>query len=213
MRLTKFGHSGIRIETAATALALDPGVFTQTEVVEGVTAVLVTHEHSDHWSAEHLRAADAPIFTIEAVATAIAAEAPDLVERITVVRPGERFEVGGVPVEAIGEWHALIHQDLPRAHNSGYLLQVEGTRVFHPGDSLVPPEREVDLLLAPMCAPWMALREGIDFARAVGAPRNLGIHEKIYSDAGQALSEFQFSSLLPGNQSFTRLADGADYPF
>lgn len=213
MRLTKFGHSGIRIETGATALALDPGCFTQPEVVEGVDAVLITHEHSDHWTPELLRAANAPIYTIEAVAGVIADQAPDLVERTTVVAPGDVFEVLGQRVEAIGELHAVIHEDLPQVYNCGYLMTIEDTRIFHPGDALTLPERDVDLLLAPMSAPWMALREGINFARAVGAPRNLGIHEKIYSEAGQALSEARFTELLLDAQSFTRLADGGDYTF
>lgn len=210
MRLTKFGHSGIRIETGTTALALDPGVFTQPEAVEGVDAVLITHEHPDHWSPEHLRAADAPLFTIEAVAAAISAQAPDLVERITVVRPGESFRAVGVEVTAVGTWHEVIHPDLPRVHNTGYLLDVDGTRIYHPGDALTVPDAEVDLLLGPICAPWMKVSEGIDFARAVGAPRTLAIHEKIYSEAGLDLAAKHFTHLLGPSQSLVRLADGAD---
>lgn len=210
MRLTKFGHSGVRIESGRTALAVDPGVFTQAEVVEGVQAVLVTHEHPDHWSPEHLRAAQAPIFTIEAVARAIGAAAPDLAERITVVTPQQHFRAADIEVQAVGEWHAVIHEDLPQVHNSGYLLTVEGCRIFHPGDALVGPEGPVDLLLAPICAPWMRMSEGIDFARATGAPRVVAIHEKIYAEAGLGLADRQFAALLNPGQEYLRLADGAD---
>ena len=66
--------------------------------VGGVDAVLVTHEHPDHYEPGRLRAADAPIWTGAAVAAQIAADAPDLVERVTVVAPGETFAVGVVEV-------------------------------------------------------------------------------------------------------------------
>ena len=68
MRLTKFGHACVRIVHDDHVLVLDPGSFTQREAVEGATAVLVTHEHADHLDVEHLRATDAPVFTIAAVA-------------------------------------------------------------------------------------------------------------------------------------------------
>ncbi len=154
MRLTKFGHACVRIEHADTVVVLDPGGFTQAEAVDGATAVLITHEHPDHLHADHLRATDAAIFTIEAVAAQIRASAPDLVERITVVEPGASFDVG-LPVEVVGDKHAVIHRDLTRIDNSGYLLSVGDQRVYHPGDSLTVPETGVDLLLAPISAPWL----------------------------------------------------------
>ena len=61
MRLTKFGHSAVRLEHAGTTLVLDPGSWSQRECVEGVDAVLITHEHPDHYAPDHLRATDAPI--------------------------------------------------------------------------------------------------------------------------------------------------------
>ena len=35
MRLTKFGHSAVRIEHDGTTVAVDPGVWSQREAVEG----------------------------------------------------------------------------------------------------------------------------------------------------------------------------------
>ena len=70
MRITKFGHSCIRIEHDGHTLVVDPGGFTQPEAVDGADAVLVTHEHPDHYEPAHLARAGAPVFTIDAVATA-----------------------------------------------------------------------------------------------------------------------------------------------
>ncbi|GAB3078923.1 MBL fold metallo-hydrolase [Nocardioides zeae] len=209
MRLTKFGHACVRIAHDDHVLVLDPGSFTQREAVEGATAVLITHEHADHVTVDHLRATDAPVFTIAAVARAIAEVAPDVSERVTVVRPGETFDVG-VPVRAVGEKHAVIHPDYDRFDNSGYLLELGDQRVFHPGDALTGPDEPVDLLLAPVCAPWLKIGEAVDFARAVGAPRSLAIHDRVYSDLGLGMADQHFRRLLGDDQEWVRLADGAD---
>lgn len=211
MRLTKFGHAAVRIEYDGTTLVLDPGMWSQREAVDGADAVLITHEHPDHYDADHLRATDAPIYTIAAVAAQIRASAPDVAERVRVVAPDEAWSIGGIGVRAIGELHAVIHPDLPRFHNSGYLMTVGDQAVFHPGDALTVPGVPVDVLLAPVCAPWMRASEGIDFARAVGAARNIAIHDRVYSAEGLGIVDMQFGRLLGARGlDYVRLPDGTD---
>jgi L-ascorbate metabolism protein UlaG (beta-lactamase superfamily) len=210
MRITKFGHSCIRVEHDGHTLVVDPGGFTQPEAVDGADAVLITHEHPDHYDPGNLGRTDAPVFTIGAVADRIRAEAPDVAERLTVVSPAESFEAAGLPVRAVGELHAVIHPELPRFNNSGYVVTCGDRKLFHPGDALTPPEEQVDLLCVVVSAPWMRAAEAVDFARLVGAPRNLAIHERIYSEAGLGIVDGHLNRLLPENQSYTRLADGDD---
>jgi L-ascorbate metabolism protein UlaG (beta-lactamase superfamily) len=183
MRFFKLGHACVRLETGTHAVVIDPGVFTSAGAAEGATAVLVTHEHSDHWSPEQLRATEAPVFTIAAVEAQIREQAPDVAERVTVIAPGQVLDVG-VPAEVVGEKHAVIHPELPHFDNSGYLLTVEGTTIFHPGDALTVPPRTPDVLLLPVSAPWLKVSEAIDYGREVGAARSLAIHDAIYSEAG-----------------------------
>lgn len=209
MRLTKFGHACVRIEHSDAVVVLDPGGFTQADAVDGATAILITHEHPDHYDPGHLRATDAAIFTIESVAARIREDAPDLVERLTVVAPGSAFDVG-VTVDVVGFKHAVIHHDLPRIDNSGYVLTVGDQRVYHPGDSLTLPETDVDLLLAPISAPWLKVSEAIDFVRAVGAPRTLGIHDKVYTEVALGMVDTHMGNLLPAGQEFFRRSDGED---
>lgn len=211
MRLTKFGHAAVRIQHGATSLAIDPGGWTQPEAVDGVDAVLITHEHFDHYAPDLLRATDAPIFTISAVAAQIRQSAPDLVERVTVVAPDESWTIGEVGVRAIGELHAVIHPELPRFHNSGFLLTLGEQRVFHPGDALTGPGVDVDILLVPVSAPWMRVSEGVDFARSVAAPRNVAIHDRVFSAEGLGVADQQFGRFLgAAGHDYVRLADGDD---
>ncbi len=210
MRITKFGHACVRIETGSHALVLDPGGFTEPEAVDGATAVLITHEHADHYSPEHLRRTDAPIHTIGSVAAKIREEAPDVADRVTAVVPGQEIDPG-VPIRVVGEKHAVIHPEMMRFDNSGYLLEVEGVRIYHPGDSLTLPEEDVDLLLLPVSAPWLKIGECIDFARDVGAPRSLAIHDQVYSEVGLRLADAHLSHMLGERaQTYVRLRSGQD---
>jgi len=209
MRITKFGHACIRLEHDGKVVVVDPGMFTDAEAVDGADAVLITHEHPDHYLPDHLARTDAPVFTIDAVAARIREEAPGVAERVTVVSPGEEFDPG-IPAVSVGELHAVIHPDLPRFSNSGYLFTLGDTTVFHPGDALTVPEQAVDVLCVPVSAPWMRAADAVDFARAVGAPRNVAIHDRVYSEAGLRIVDGHFGLLLPESSSYVRLADGAD---
>lgn len=215
MRIIKHGHACVRLETGDHAIVLDPGMFTSPDAVDGATAILITHEHPDHWTPELLAASDAPIFTIAAVAQQIRTNAPESAERITVVVPGDTFAIGprdvGVSVTAVGEKHAVIHPDLPHFDNSGYLLEVEGRTVFHPGDALTPLLSAPDVLLLPVSAPWLKVSEAIDYARLIGAPTSVAIHDAIYSEAGLNIVSGQLERLLaPTDQSYVRLAAGQE---
>jgi len=208
MRLIKHGHSCVRLESGSHAVVIDPGVFTATEAVDGATAVLITHEHPDHWTPDALRATDAPVFTIAAVARQISDQAPDVSERVTVVSPGESCDVG-LPVEVVGEKHAVIHPELPHFDNSGYLVTIDGTTVFHPGDALTVPATPPDLLLLPVSAPWLKVSECIDYARDVGAARSLAIHDAVYSEAGLGIVDGHLGRFLGArDQEYVRLRPG-----
>ncbi|MGN6251848.1 MAG: MBL fold metallo-hydrolase [Marmoricola sp.] len=205
MRITKLGHACVRLEHEEHVLVVDPGVFTEPDVVAGATAVLVTHEHPDHWTAEQLRRTDAPVFTIAAVAALLP---PDARERTSVVAPGDRLDLG-VPVTVVGEKHAVIHPELPHFDNSGYLVDLDGTTVFHPGDALTVPDAPPDVLLLPVSAPWLKAAECIDYARSVGAARNVAIHDAVYSEAGLGILDGHLQRFLaPQQQEYVRLASG-----
>ncbi len=210
MRITKFGHSCVRLEHDGVVVVVDPGLFATPEAVDGAGAVLITHEHPDHYAPELLAATDARIFTIDAVAAKIRDDAPDVAERITVVAPGENFDVG-VPVRAVGEQHAVIHPEFPQFFNSGYVVSLGDQSVFHPGDALTDPGERIDLLCAPISAPWLKISEALDFVRLVGAPRNLGIHDRVYSDFALGIVDSHMGRFLGDTgQQYARIPDGAD---
>ncbi|MFH8366798.1 MBL fold metallo-hydrolase [Streptomyces sp. NPDC018031] len=181
MKLTKKGHACVRIEKDGRVLVIDPGAFTEPDAVAGADALLVTHEHLDHFDEGRLRAAleaepRAAVWTLRSVADQLAAAFPG---RVHTVGDGDAFSVAGFDVEVHGELHAVIHPDVPRITNIGFV--VDGT-VFHPGDALTVPDRPVDTLLMPVQAPWSKLSEVVDYVREVRPRLACDIHDGLLSD-------------------------------
>ena len=101
---------------------------------------------------------------------------------------GDVVEVGAVTVTGVGELHAIIHEDLPRIHNTGMLLRAEGEPTFfHPGDALDAEPGPVDVLAFPLNAPWQRSREMTGFLRRQAAPHAIPVHDALLSETGRGL--------------------------
>jgi L-ascorbate metabolism protein UlaG (beta-lactamase superfamily) len=206
MRLTKFTHSCVRLERDGAALLIDPGTFSEREALDGVDAVLITHEHVDHLDIAALADAVGKQPAIQVyVHPDVVPKLGDLSSVINSVVAGDEFTAAGFRIRAYGGLHAIIHPDVPRIANLGFYI--EG--VYHPGDSFdVPGDARVDTLLVPVSAPWLKISEAIEFARQVAPRRAYALHDGIYNDAGlglvsnlmRNLSRTEFERLTPGQQ-------------
>jgi L-ascorbate metabolism protein UlaG (beta-lactamase superfamily) len=205
VRLTKKMHACVRLEKDGHALVIDPGVFSEDDAAFGADVILVTHEHPDHFDEGRLREAldarpGAELWTLAAVADQVSAAFPG---RVHTVGHGDTFQAGGFDVEVHGELHAVIHPDIPRITNVGFV--VEGT-VFHPGDALTVPGRTVDTLLLPVHAPWNKSSEVIDYVREVAPGRTLDVHDALLADRARPFYDAQLDGLTEARH--TRLAPG-----
>jgi hypothetical protein len=117
-----------------------------------------------------------------------AGKLPDLGTAAEGLAAGEQEAVGDLLITAVGGRHAVIHRDLPGLGNVGYLLQSEGQpTLFHPGDALDAVPSGVDILAVPAYGPWAAMKETVDFVRAVGALEGFPIHEGLLNERGFGL--------------------------
>jgi L-ascorbate metabolism protein UlaG (beta-lactamase superfamily) len=190
VRLTKYTHSCVRIsDDGDRRLVIDPGEFSETaEALAGIDHVLITHGHPDHLDIPALVAAAAlnpslALWGPRDVADQLAS-VPELAGRITVVGPGQSFVAGGLQVRTYGGQHALIHSSVPVVSNIAFLV---GDAVYHPGDSFTVPPARVEVLLAPLQAPWARIADTLDFLIAMRAPLAWPIHDGLVAERGRAI--------------------------
>lgn len=185
MKLTKHVHACVTVTKEDAKIVIDPGTFTPdaAQAVAAADAVLITHEHFDHFDEELIARSleTRPELRVYGPAS--------VVERwsarrgqVTAVAAGDNVAVAGFDVSVFGDLHASIHRDIPRVANVGYL--VDG-RLYHPGDAYHVPDAPVDTLLLPTSGPWTKLGDAADYVREV-APNNLiQIHEVMLGPIGQ----------------------------
>ncbi len=181
MQLTKYGHACFTVEKDEQILVVDPGGFSQDFIApEHVVAVVVTHNHGDHFDHNQLAAIidknpDAVIIGPEEVTSAIE------VFQIKSVHAGDTLTIGPFSLEFTGGQHAVIHRDIPVAQNVGVLIN---ELLYYPGDSLVLPGKPIDTLALPISAPWLKIGESIDFLLTIKPRLAFPTHDAILSQEG-----------------------------
>ncbi|MFD0369236.1 MBL fold metallo-hydrolase [Streptomyces sp. NPDC127114] len=194
MKLTKNTHACVRLEKDGRTLVIDPGMFTEEDAALGADVLLVTHEHPDHFDEGRLRAAleadpAAEVWTLRSVAEQLTVAFPG---RVHTVGDGDAFSAAGFDVQVHGELHAVIHPDIPRITNVGFMI--DGA-VFHPGDALTVPDRPVETLFLPVMAPWNKISEVIDYVREVRPVRAYDIHDALLTDLARPIYDRQIGAL------------------
>jgi len=162
-------------------LIIDPGSWTRSVAdLTDVLAVVITHEHADHWTDAQLAAIreanpSVRFFGPEGVAIAV----PD--HPIERVREGDVVEVGPFRLEFFGEKHAVIHSSMPIVDNVGVLVN---DTLYYPGDSYTVPGRLVEVLAVPTGAPWLKIGDVMDFVLEVAPRRAFPVHDAPLSEIG-----------------------------
>ncbi|MFB0626239.1 MBL fold metallo-hydrolase [Streptomyces sp. AB3(2024)] len=205
MKLTKRLHSCVQLEKDGQTLVIDPGAFSEADAGLGADVLLVTHEHPDHFEEGRIRAAldanpAARLWTPRSVAEKLSAAYPG---RVHAVGHGDAFEAAGFEVRVLGELHAVIHPDIPRITNVGFLVDAS---LFHPGDALTVPDAPVDTLMLPVHAPWNKISEVIDYVREVKPRQAIDIHDAYLSDIARPIYDTALGNL--GGAPHHRLGAG-----
>lgn len=139
------GHSSVLIRSDR-IIYIDPW---KVRTKDKADLILVSHGHGDHFSPddlERIRKDDTAFVTAHDVA-------PRLKGDVRVLKPGESTTAHGIPVEAVPAYNPrkAFH---PRANDwIGFILTVEGKRIYYAGDTDAIPEMEgirADVVIVPV---------------------------------------------------------------
>jgi L-ascorbate metabolism protein UlaG (beta-lactamase superfamily) len=103
--------------------------------------ILITHDHSDHYDAYTLKriaTADTVILTTPAIASKLAQDG--ILGNVTQMMPGDSTTVGEIQIEAVPAYNLDKRYHPKEAGNLGFILTMDGVRVYHAGDTDVIPE-------------------------------------------------------------------------
>ena len=219
MRITHLGHAAVLAETDGARILIDPGNLSDAwHSLTDLDAVLATHQHPDHLDPENVpdlldANRSARVLVEPSILDLVSAgQLPSLGSNAAALPPGEQVAVGDVLVTAVGGQHAIIHRDIPRIGNVGYVLRSEGQpSLFHPGDAYDTVPDGIDIVAVPAYGPWAAMKETIDFVRAVGALEGFPIHDELLSDRGRTLVLNRLNEMT--NTRLVNLRGGTTHEF
>lgn len=209
MKITKYGHACFSVEDEGKLLIVDPGAYTtDMPALSSVVAVVVTHNHPDHFDAAALgaiiaRNPDAVIYAPEEITYQLGDTLPN-----HSVKTGDTVQAGPFELSFNGGDHADIHSDIPTPVNLG--VQINKT-LYYPGDSFTKPDTHIKMLALPVAAPWMKLGDAIDYLKLVQPDAVFPTHDAIASQAGKDLADQMIGGFAKkAGISYQRLTDPID---
>ena len=210
-------HASFVMETPGTVIHVDP--------VGGAEAyadypapglILITHEHGDHYDAETLSALvgeNTQIITNPAVYDMLP---EDLKAKATALANGENAMIGDISIDAIPAYNITEGrlQYHPEGRDNGYVLGIDGTRVYVAGDTEGIDEMraltDIDVAFVPMNLPYtMDVDQAAD-AVADFAPTY--VYPYHYRGADEMADVDRFTTLLGESGAETEVLMGNWYP-
>ena len=185
--LTPFGHASLMLTLGGQKILVDPvGGADRYASAETPAAVLVTHEHGDHFDPEVLAAV-----VTEGVALivnpAVAEKLPEaLRSRATVMANGDTGEVAGMPIEAVHAYNLTPErtQYHPKGRDNGYVLTTpDHGRIYIAGDTEATPEfraqKDIAVAFVPMNLPYtMEVDQAVEGVAEMGPEVVIPYHHR-----------------------------------
>ncbi len=153
--ITWLGHDAFKIAVSKT-IYIDP--YQLGGKPESADIICITHDHYDHCSPEDIE----KIQTEDTIIIAPENCMGKLEGDVRLVEAGGKVIIDDLTIEAIPAYNVNKGYHPREAGGVGYILTVEGTTIYHAGDTDPIPEMdglEVDIALLPVSGVYVATAE------------------------------------------------------
>jgi L-ascorbate metabolism protein UlaG (beta-lactamase superfamily) len=194
------GHDGYRIVAGGKTIYIDPYQLSKAQQGRNdADIVLITHNHYDHLSMDDLKQVVGKKTDIIA-GKECAEQLRPLGLAVNAVAPGDRVTVQGVQVETVAAYN-INKKFHPKADKKvGYVMTLNGIRVYHAGDSDDIPEMSQvhpDIALVPVSGTYVMTAD--EAAKAVDEkikPKMIAIPMHYASIVGSKKDAARFKELV-----------------
>jgi L-ascorbate metabolism protein UlaG (beta-lactamase superfamily) len=149
------GHDAFKI-AASMIIYLDP--FELAGDLEPAAVICISHDHYDHCSPDDV----AKIRADHTVIVAAENCRGKLKGDVRLVKAGDKLNIDGLTIEVVPAYNVNKRFHPREAGGVGYVLTLDGSRIYHAGDSDPIPEMEgleVDIAMLPVSGVYVATAE------------------------------------------------------
>jgi len=171
MKIDWLGHDTTRITSDNLVIYFDPYKIGNSPKAD---IIIVSHDHYDHLSPEDI---DKLLKDDTVIVAPNNCKPPRQQEGIAA---GETKTVRGVIIEAIPAYNIDKEFHPKKAGGLGFIIQVNGTRIYHAGDTDLIPEMDnvkCDIALLPVSGTYvMTAEEAAEAARRINPKKAIPVH-------------------------------------
>lgn len=159
---------------------------------EKADLILVTHSHFDHLSPEDIQ-------KIQKEETVIVAP-PDCLSKLSgnvkAARPDDQFKLQGVEVAVVPAYNTNKDFHPKKKGWVGYIITIEGTRIYHAGDTDLIPEMEglkADIAILPVSGTYvMTAQEAAEAVKKIHPQIAIPMHHNSIVGSMEDAESFQY---------------------
>jgi L-ascorbate metabolism protein UlaG (beta-lactamase superfamily) len=220
MEITWLGWSSFRVKTSGKTIYIDP----VTDQKEAADLVLISHGHSDHTNKETLGKIRKPSTVV--LTSLQNSESVDG----TGLKPGDSYSADPIRVTAVHAYNLVrgskpgspFH---PRGYGLGWIIESEGKRIYHLGDTELIPEMEdiasIDGMLVPISGIYlMDIDEAVKAVKLIRPKRVIPMHYGVIDTTGDDPAHYElpadpveFADKLKGITEVSILKKGESLTF
>lgn len=197
-------HACFYIKTKDATIFIDPFKISNS-IKEKADLILFTHAHFDHFNNDDIAKVIKEDTKLILANECVVKQKKELRQNPANAIPGFREKFNDISIEAVHSYNTNPQrlQNHPKSKNwVGYILTIDGTRIYHAGDTDFIPEmrnlKDIDIALLPMGGTYtMAIDEAIEAAQAINPKIVIPMHYKmLLGEKGSSELESKLKSQL-----------------